>query len=203
LDAVLALSPDHLSAYCLTVEAGTPLADAVSSGQLPAPDPDVAAEMYELAESALEQAGFTHYEISNWARPDFECRHNLVYWRNGAYLGFGAGAHSHRNKRRWWNVPTPAAYIARVQAGQAPEAGAEEIDLVQEMGETMMLGLRLREGVSAVTFQDRFGQALDTVYRRELDELVTQGLIEWDGQRVHLTARGRLLGNQAFARFLR
>ena len=202
LDAALALSPDHLSAYCLTVEAGTPLADAVTSGQLPAPDPDVAAEMYELAESVLEQAGFTHYEISNWARPGFECRHNLVYWRNGAYLGFGAGAHSYRDKRRWWNVPTPAAYIARVQAGQAPEAGAEEIDLAQEMGETMMLGLRLREGVSAVTFQDRFGQALDAVYRRELDELVAQGLIQWDGQRVCLTTRGHLLGNQVFYRFI-
>ena len=203
LDAALALSPDHLSAYCLTLEGGTPLADAVASGQLPDPDPDVAAEMYELAESVLEQAGFTHYEISNWARPGFECRHNLVYWRNGAYLGFGAGAHSHRDKRRWWNVPTPAAYIARVQAGRAPEAGAEEIDLAQEMGETMMLGLRLREGVSASTFQARFSQALDAVYGQELDELMAQGLIRWDGQRVRLTARGRLLGNQAFARFLR
>jgi oxygen-independent coproporphyrinogen-3 oxidase len=202
LEAALALSPDHLSAYCLTVEEGTPLADWVATGQVAEPDPDLAAEMYELAEVTLGQAGFTHYEISNWARPGFECRHNLVYWRNGAYLGFGAGAHSHRDGRRWWNASAPAEYIARLQAGKAPEAGSEEIGAALAMGETMMLGLRLREGVSAEAFRERFGRSLDEVYGRELDELAAGGLIEWDGQRARLTAHGRLLGNQVFMRFL-
>lgn len=210
LQAALALSPDHVSAYCLTVEDGTPLADEVAAGQVPEPDPDLAAEMYELAEARLAEAGFAHYEISNWARPGRECRHNLVYWRNGDYLGFGAGAHSHRIgpphrepvERRWWNVLAPAEYVARVEAGASPEAGAEEIGPVLAMGETMMLGLRLSEGMSDAVFRARFGRGLDEVYRRELEELAALGLVEWDGIRVRLTTRGWLLGNQAFARFL-
>ncbi len=204
LEAVLSppMQPDHLSAYCLTVEEGTPLADWVTSSQVPEPDPDLAAEMYELTEATLDAAGFIHYEISNWARPGRECRHNLVYWRDGAYLGFGAGAHSHRAARRWWNVLAPAEYIARLQAGESPQAAAEEIGPAQAMGETMMLGLRLSEGVGAAAFRARFGRDLDQVYARPLEELAAAGLIQWDGQRARLTARGRLLGNQVFARFL-
>ncbi len=202
LQATLALSPEHLSAYCLTVEDGTPLADWVGSGQVPEPDPDLAAEMYELAESMLGEAGFSHYEISNWARPGRECRHNLVYWRDGEYLGFGAGAHSHRDDRRWWNVRAPAEYIARVRAGGTPEAGGELISPAQAMGEMMMLGLRLSQGVSATAFRKRFDRELDAVYRRQLEELAAADLIEWDAGCVRLTSRGRLLGNQVFARFL-
>jgi len=204
LEAVLSppMQPDHFSAYCLTVEEGTPLADWVTSSQVPEPDPDLAAEMYELTEATLNAAGFIHYEISNWARPGRECRHNLVYWRDGAYLGFGAGAHSHRASRRWWNVLAPAEYIARLQAGESPQAAAEEISPAQAMGETMMLGLRLSEGVGAEAFRARFGRDLEQVYARPLEELAAAGLIQWDGQRARLTARGRLLGNQVFARFL-
>ncbi len=202
LRAALALSPDHISAYCLTVEESTPLADWVASGQVPAPDADLAADMYELAEALLEQAGFVHYEISNWARPGRECRHNLVYWRNGAYLGFGAGAHSHRAGRRWWNARTPAEYVARLEAGDSPQEDAEEIGPALAMGETMMLGLRLCEGVSAGAFKGRFGRQLNAVYGQELDELKALGLVEWNGRLVRLTARGRLLGNQVFAQFL-
>jgi oxygen-independent coproporphyrinogen-3 oxidase len=202
LQAALTFAPDHLSAYCHTVEQDTPLAAWVASGQVPAPDPDLAADMYELAESVLERAGLRHYEISNWARPGRECRHNLVYWRNGAYLGLGAGAHSYRHGRRWWNVLAPDAYIARLQAGKSSQAGVEEIDPALAMGETMMLGLRLREGVSARVFRERFGRELAQVYGQALDELTAAGLVEWDGRRVCLTARGRLLGNQVFARFL-
>jgi oxygen-independent coproporphyrinogen-3 oxidase len=196
------MRPDHLSAYRLTVEEGTPLADWVTSGAVPEPDPDLAAEMYELTEATLSQAGLLQYEISNWARPGFECRHNLVYWRDGAYLGFGAGAHSHQDGRRWWNVLAPADYIKRIRAGKPPEADGEEISPGQAMGEMMILGLRLREGVSAGVFQKRFSRALEAVYGRQLDELADQGLIKWDGRRVCLTARGRLLGNQVFIRFL-
>jgi oxygen-independent coproporphyrinogen-3 oxidase len=202
LEAALALFPDHLSAYCLTVEEGTPLAEGVAAGRVPEPDPDLAAEMYELAEVALEQAGFGHYEISNWARTGRECRHNLVYWRDGAYLGFGAGAHSHRAGRRWWNVRAPAAYIARVGAGESPQAGGERLGREQAMGELMMMGLRLREGVSDARFRGRFGQGLGEVYGPELAELAEEGLIAWDGERARLTPRGRLLGNRVFGRFL-
>jgi oxygen-independent coproporphyrinogen-3 oxidase len=202
LAAGVALAPDHLSAYCLTVEEGTPLSRWVAAGRVPEPDPDLAADMYELAETMLEQSGFHHYEISNWARPGFECRHNLVYWRNGQYLGFGAGAHSHRDGRRWWNVLAPAAYIALVRSSESPRADSEEIGPEQAMGETMMLGLRLNEGVNAFAFQERFGRPLEAVFGSELAELCAAELLEWDGRRLRLTARGRLLGNQVFARFL-
>jgi oxygen-independent coproporphyrinogen-3 oxidase len=203
LRAVLALSPDHLSAYCLTVETGTPLADWVGGGQVPEPDSDLAAEMYELTEEVLGSAGFNHYEISNWAVPGSECRHNLVYWRNGAYLGLGAGAHSHKDGRRWWNVSAPAEYIQRINADESAQASAEELSELQAMSETMIMGLRLSEGVRASLFRDRFGKQLDEVYGQELTELTAAGLLEWDGCRVRLTARGRLLGNQVFMRFLK
>jgi oxygen-independent coproporphyrinogen-3 oxidase len=202
LEAAVELAPDHVSAYCLTLEEGTPLFERVAAGQTPEPDPDLAAEMYELAGVTLAKAGLRHYEISNWARPGMECRHNLVYWRDGDYLGFGAGAHSHRDGRRWWNVLAPGEYVARVRGGGSPEAGGERLDPAQVMGEMMMLGLRLHEGVTADVFRAHFGRELAVVYEEELSELVAGGLLEWDGRRARLTARGRLLGNRVFARFL-
>jgi oxygen-independent coproporphyrinogen-3 oxidase len=202
LDATLALAPDHLSCYGLSVEEGTPLAAQIEAGLLPQPDPDTGAAMYELAEAWLDEAGFEHYEISNWAKPGCQCRHNLVYWRNEAYVGFGAGAHSYRDQKRWWNVLAPDEYIARVTAGESPVADMEQMGLDREMGETMMMGLRLSEGVATRVFQRRFQRTLMQVYGQELEELEAANLIEWDGQRVRLTARGRLLGNQVFVRFL-
>lgn len=202
LDATLELSPDHLSAYCLSVEDGTPLADWVTLGKEPEPDPDLAAEMYELTQANLGVAGYFHYEISNWARLGRECQHNLIYWRDEDYLGFGAGAHSHRDGRRWWNVRGPADYIARIRSCGSPEAGHEGSDPKKAMGEMLMMGLRLSEGVQATRFRQRFGQELFTEYGSQLEELLTAGLIESDGQSVRLTARGRLLGNQVFLRFL-
>jgi oxygen-independent coproporphyrinogen III oxidase len=202
LRAALRLKPQHISAYCLTVEPDTSLARQIAAGKLPEPDPDQAAQMYELAEATLAGAGFEHYEISNWAKPSYACRHNLVYWRNEEYLGLGAGAHSHRDGRRWWNLASPQTYIQRIQAGLSPEAGSESISPALARGETMMLGLRLGGGVRAARFWERFGDELETLYGQELEELVARGLIRWDGERVCLTARGRLLGNQVFMRFL-
>jgi oxygen-independent coproporphyrinogen-3 oxidase len=202
LDATLGLAPDHLSCYGLSVEEGTPLAAQIRTGALAQPDPDAGADMYELAEAWLDEGGFEHYEISNWAKPGRQCRHNLVYWRNEDYVGFGAGAHSCRDHKRWWNVLAPDDYIARVTADDSPVANVEHIELGREMGETMMMGLRLSEGVAIRGFQRRFQRTLTQVYGRELEELEAAHLIEWDGQRVRLTARGRLLGNQVFVRFL-
>jgi oxygen-independent coproporphyrinogen-3 oxidase len=202
LAAGLALEPDHVSAYSLTVEEGTPLESWVDAGRVPEPDPDLAADMYERAQAILGQTGLAHYEISNWARPGYECRHNLIYWRDEDYLGFGAGAHSHRGNRRWWNVRLPGEYIARVRAGANPQAAAEEADAAQALGEMMMMGMRLSAGVSAERFRNRFGRELEAVYGRELRELAGRELIVWDGERARLTARGRLLGNQVFGAFL-
>ena len=126
LRQALDLHPDHLSLYALTLEEHTPLAQRIARGEVPAPDDDLAAEMYVLAEETLAEAGYVHYEISNWARPGRQCRHNLTYWRNQPYLGFGAGAHSYFRGVRWWNVSSPEEYIARLMQGPEPavmEAG--------------------------------------------------------------------------------
>lgn len=158
LDRALALAPEHISLYSLTVEHGTPLYDAVRRGVQAPPDDDVAADYYLLAGERLATAGYEQYEISNWARPGYQARHNLVYWRHERYLGFGPGAHSFDGQRRWWNVKPVPQYIQLVGRGASPERGSEPIDRTLAMGEFMMLGLRLvREGVTEKRFRERFG----------------------------------------------
>jgi oxygen-independent coproporphyrinogen-3 oxidase len=222
LEAALALEPEHLSLYALSVEEGTRLARQIARGELPEPDDDLSATMYDLAQETLAKAGFFHYEISNWARRDraaslagngappprseeasrFVCRHNLAYWRNEPYLGFGAGAASWWGGRRWTNVRHPAEYVARVTGGQPVTADTEQIGSRLEMGETMMMGLRLAEGVRDDLFRARFGVGLEEFFAHELAESRDLGLLAWDGRVARLTARGRLLGNQVFQRFL-
>jgi len=204
LEAALALQPDHLSLYALTLEEGTPLAREVAGRRLPEPDPDLAADMYEAAESLLAANGYAHYEISNWALSEpAQCRHNLIYWRNEPYLGLGAGAHSWMGGCRRANVASPSEYVARVSAGQDPIDFEETIGPDLEIGETMMLGLRLlQEGVEYARFQKRFGVDLRRRFAREIDELEQLGLVVCDTARIRLSERGRLLGNQVFMRFL-
>ena len=218
LERALALGPEHLSLYALTVEHGTPFQHWTDRGLIPPSDPDLAADMYELAESSLAQAGFRHYEISNWARirpdgTDFACRHNLQYWRNLPYLGFGAGAHGFPGDARTANVLAIPAYIQRVRSGAVQPvpatpatASLTPIDRETDIEETMMVGLRLlEEGVSAVDFQARFGQRLVDVFPGEIARLIRLGLLEWGGagsDRLRLTAKGHLLGNQVFVEFV-
>ncbi len=203
LDRALALAPDHISLYSLTVEHGTPLYDAVRRGVQAPPDDDAAADFYLLAADRLAAAGYEQYEISNWARPGFECRHNLVYWRHEPYLGFGPGAHSFGGSRRWWNVRPVPQYIQRIGAGASPERDGERIDERLAMGEFMMLGLRLvREGVGDERFQRRFGVSFDDVFDGEIRGLARRGLLDRLPDRVRITPAGRLLGNQVFAEFL-
>ena len=220
LEVAMSLQPDHLSLYCLTLENGTPLEAWVSDGQVPEPDPDLAADMYLLAEETLERAGFRHYEISNWARPGFESRHNLQYWRSLPYLGVGPGAHSYLERRRFFNIKSPREYIKRLSGTPKPPStaaadspsslvqavpvveGAELIDRATEMGETLMMGFRLDEGVSLDGFYTRFGESLSSAYGGQLEELTSLGLVEQSDGAVRLTPRGRLLGNEVFQRFL-
>jgi oxygen-independent coproporphyrinogen III oxidase len=203
LDRALALAPEHISLYSLTVEHGTPLYDAVRRGVQAPPDDDAAADFYLLASDRLSAAGYEQYEISNWSRPGRACRHNLVYWRHQPYLGFGAGAHSFDGSRRWWNVKPVPQYIHRVTAGESPERDGESISERLAMGEFMMLGLRLvREGVTAERFRERFGVSLDESFGAEIEDLVGRGLLGRLPGRVRITAAGRLLGNQVFAEFL-
>jgi oxygen-independent coproporphyrinogen-3 oxidase len=217
LTDILTLKPDHLSIYCLTLEAGTPLEALIQQNAIPDPDPDLAADMYELAELMTEHEGYQQYEISNWALPGYACRHNLVYWRNESYLGVGPGAHSYLSGTRFGNIRSPRRYIQRVEdwASHTPDsteaqdsfrfAPIENIEAINprlEMGESMMLGLRLTEGITEEGFKERFGVPLTEQFGSTIRELIDLGLLQWTTGTLTLTPRGRLLGNEVFHRFL-
>ena len=225
VDRARTLSPEHLSLYALTLEEGTPLARDVERGTTADPDPDLAAEMYLHAARVLGEIGYGQYEISNWARPGKESRHNLVYWRNESYIGIGAGAHSFLGGCRFWEEKNPRRYVDKVGelkgrggwgklpidsgeamaeaiVGTGPVSEVEVISEALEMGETMMLGLRLMEGVSEEGFRERFGRSLESVFGADLREFQGLGLLEKEGERWRLTGRGRLLGNEVFQRFV-
>ena len=197
LDDVLSVDVDHVSAYSLIVEPGTRLAAHVHRGDVPMPDDDVAAERYELIDDALTSAGMLWYEVSNWARPGSECRHNLAYWHGDDWLGIGPGAHAHYGHRRWVNVKHPAAYAARLDAGESPEHEHEVLDPATQRTETIMLGLRLRDGLSA--------EVLDERGRAAADEMCADGAIEpgpWAEGRLVLTRQGRLVADALVRRLL-
>jgi putative oxygen-independent coproporphyrinogen III oxidase len=202
LDAALALGPTHVSAYALTVESGTPLGKAVAAGERPAPDDDDQALKYELADDRFRAAGMPWYEVSNWAVPGEECRHNLLYWQEGDYAAIGCAAHGHASLpggggRRWWNVRTPERYIAAIAAAESPEAGNEVLDAATRADEALVLTLRTSAGIKL--------PAADADPRSVafcIDELVDAGLLDRVADRAVLTRRGRLLGNEAAARLL-
>jgi oxygen-independent coproporphyrinogen-3 oxidase len=212
------LEPDHVSMYCLTLEPGTPMERQVGSGLLPDPDPDLAADMYLAAEDLMRRRGYRHYEISNWAQPGKESRHNLAYWKNQRYLGVGPGAHSYLGEYRFHNLRSPRDYIRRLEDGlrDTPPHGeltreaiegipvvdkTELIGTRMEMAETMMMGLRLNAGIGFRSFARRFGVTPMDAYRNTLDDLEATGLLETTDSHVRLTSRGRLLGNEVFSRF--
>lgn len=216
LQQALNLEPEHLSLYALTIEEGTPLFRQVETGQVSPADEDLAADMYLLAESMLDEAGYIHYEISNWARAKDEkkllCRHNMQTWLNQPYFGFGAGAHGCMGGYRYANQADIGGYIHVMQQSidnPFPFSAAAEtrqaIDRQTEMDETMLLGLRLlREGVSQQRFGERFGVQLLEVYEQPLTKLLQQGLLEWgeEDEILRLTARGHLLANRVFREFV-
>ncbi len=191
LDDVMESGVDHVSAYALIVEDGTPLARRVRSGEVPRPDDDVAAERYGIVDSMLSEAGMAWYEVSNWARPGGECRHNLGYWHDDDWWGIGPGAHSHVGGRRWWNVKHPRTYAERVAVGESPEQDGEQLSAEERRMEGIMLGMRLAEGLGA--------SGLDTETVRELE---SDGLVELTGDRVVLTFRGRLLADAVIRRLV-
>ncbi len=143
------LRPEHLSAYALTIEPSTPLGRKVRAGLVPAPDPDLQADMFELACRLLGGAGYQHYEVSNWAKPRFACVHNLGYWERRPYLGLGAGAHSYRDDLRWWNVRPPLGYVDTVEADRFPIGGEERLEPSDAHLEEVFLRMRILEGVPA------------------------------------------------------
>lgn len=214
---VVKLKPEHLSLYALSIEKGTSFGLKVKKGLMNFPDPDLAADLYIWSSKELEKSGFQQYEISNWAKNGYECKHNLQIWHNRSYLGFGAGAHGYANNLRVSNVLRIKEYINRIANDNNLENGKiirvfplspatiskTKISTRIKMQESLMLGLRLtHEGVSAKEFQKNYGESLMEKFGKEITALVNLNLLEWRNDSVRLTQRGRLLGNQVFLRFV-
>lgn len=233
----VSLGPTHMSAYSLIVEEGTPFFVDYEAGRLALPPEEAEEAMATEGAALLAAAGFAQYEVSNFARPGYRCRHNLVYWRNQPYLGLGCGAHSflrlaaplpnlgaprpaltasrvqggatvethpgHAGQLyRFWSLKHPGTYRAALERGELPVEAGEIIEREGEMAETMIMGLRLLEGVSEERFAQRFGRPLDAVYGPALERLTQLGLLERQGGWVRLSRRGLRLGNQVWQEFL-
>jgi putative oxygen-independent coproporphyrinogen III oxidase len=187
VDAAVETGVDHVSAYALVVEEGTALARRVRRGELAAPDDDVLAHRYELVDERLAAAGLTWYEVSNWSRPDGECRHNLGYWDGGQWWGAGPGAHGYVGTTRWWNVKHPNTYAEMLASARLPVGGFEQLDTDDLHTEDVLLKTRLRQGLPL----DRLGDA----ERERAKAVVADGLLVSDGNILVLTPRGRLLAD--------
>jgi oxygen-independent coproporphyrinogen-3 oxidase len=201
LEGVVAEGPDHISAYALTVEEGTPLATLVRTGRAPDIDPDVQAERHEAAAAFLAAAGYHRYEISNWCRPFRASRHNVLYWSAGDYYGFGAGAHGHASGRRYWALRLPRDFIAAVDSGSSTVEGHETLSPLDRAGEALMLGLRLSSGVDEVGFSRRFGDGF-VARRAILERLERDGLLSRHEGWLRLSERSTLIANEVLCRLL-
>lgn len=218
---VVSLEPQHLSLYALTPEEGTPLHQWLKDGSVSQLDGDLAADMYHLAREFLGQIGFHHYEISNWSLPGRQARHNLGYWRNLSYLGVGPGAHSRLGAYRFWDVSSPRTYLDKVTQWQSsqltpfdrlneatlqtalPVDSWEHINPEMDCSETMILALRLLDGMDLAEVSSQLGTDLETVYRSQIEELTGLGLVELSNGLLRLTSGAYLIANQVFTRFMR
>ncbi|MCA9882619.1 MAG: radical SAM family heme chaperone HemW [Anaerolineae bacterium] len=211
LRRVLELNPDHFSLYNLELKGGTDLTKRVEAGNLPSPDDDISADMYDLATELLGQHGYDQYEISNWSKPGRQSEHNLQYWRNLPYLGLGPGAHGFANAIRYTVVRLPQRYIDRLQSPakryEYPHtpatAKAVKVDYETDMSETIMMSMRmLHEGVNRQNFQSRFGVDIVDHFSDAIEKHVAYGLLAVDDQRIHLTQEGRFLSNAVIRDFV-
>ena len=220
LSSLIELTPEHISLYALTIEEGTPMHRWAAEGKIPEPDSDLAADMYQHAREVLAEAGYHHYEISNWSLPDRACEHNLVYWENGPYLGVGPGAHSRLGGYRFWTVLSPRDYNTKAatwaDSGVQPLAdlvetalqgiptlgGWEHLSLETTCSETMFLGLRLLDGLNLSEASAIAGTDLAKKFQTPIQECLNLGLLEQDGDCLKLTMQTYLVANQVFTRFL-
>ena len=203
LQQALELRPEHFSLYGLQVEEGTPFYEQDGEGLLNVPSESDTVDMYYLGREMLQQAGYRQYEISNFALPGYECQHNLVYWRHQEYIGLGAGAASYVGGVRFTHESIPAAYVRHWQNAVAPSVEEQELitpDL--ELGEALMLGFRLSEGISISSFNARFGIDFLQVYGETTEKLLAEGLIERSGDRLFLSEHGWILANRVCSAFL-
>jgi oxygen-independent coproporphyrinogen-3 oxidase len=201
VEIALALGPEHISAYELTIEPGTNFGALHGRGELAGlPDEDTALDMWDMRDRLLSAAGYERYEISNFARPSFRCKHNLNYWLRGDYLGLGAGAHSLIAGQRTWNIARPDHYI---ECKDDPAMGGEDVkDAEKAISEALMLGLRLKEGVSLGDIASRCGTEPEEKFGEVFTELIGKKLLEQEDRTIRLTQRGTLLANQVLARFI-
>jgi oxygen-independent coproporphyrinogen-3 oxidase len=215
LARAISLDPDHISCYALTVEEGTPLARRVARGQVTPLEPDVAADLYEAAEDRLSDAGYVHYELSNWAKPGCESAHNRVYWTGGDYLGLGAGAHGFVDGVRYENAAHPRGYVERLTGDRGTPSAVQDSAAVGPavsdsyrptdrvaMFDWLETSLRLVEGFDPAGFAARFGVDIGTVVGTPLRECVASGVLDWQPGRIALTRRGRQLHSGVAAHLL-
>lgn len=197
----ISLDIPHMSLYSLILENHTVFMNRMRRGKLPLPKEELEAEMFEYIIAELERAGFEHYEISNFSKPCFESRHNLMYWDNAEYYGIGAGASGYVNGVRYKNHGPIRHYLNAVEAGNA-RITEEHLTQKEQMEEEMFLGLRKKSGVSMTRFEEKFGRSFDGLYGEIIRNLVQQGLIQIDGDRVRMTKRGLFLGDTVAERFI-
>ncbi|WP_427339524.1 radical SAM family heme chaperone HemW [Caloranaerobacter sp. DY30410] len=202
LKKVIALKTEHISFYSLKIEEGTLFYKLYNESRLNLPDEDTEREMYYKGIELLEDNNFIHYEISNFAKPGYECKHNLVYWNVKPYLGLGLSAHSNINSKRWSNFGDFKQYFKYLSEDKLPIEESEKIDIEMEMAEFMILGLRLIKGVKKLDFKKRFGLNVDDIYGRQLRSLEDKGLIENKEEYIKLTKRGIDLSNLVFIELL-
>ena len=202
LSEAIALAPEHLSLYNLTIEPETEFGRRRDHGLLQEVDEDLAAAMYEAAVDMAQAAGYEQYEISNFCRPGKECRHNLVYWHNNEYVGLGVGAASYSGGTRSTHTRDRAAYVAGVRSGRIPQSSEEKLEPRAALGEEIMLRLRLNEGVPIPVVNERYGVDLENIYAGRIDFLVSERLLSRHDRILQLTPRGRLLANEVCRRFL-
>lgn len=202
LSVAFSLNMKHFSAYSLIVEPKTVFYNLMQKGKLSLPPQELEAKMYELSMEQMEKHGFKQYEISNYAIPGYESKHNLTYWNNDYYYGFGAGAHGYINNVRTSNVGPIKKYIEQIVKTGEAFLSQNEVSKEEKMEEEMFLGLRKTEGVSKQNFFEKFNIRLDDVYIKQLDTLMQQNLIINDKQAVKLTHKGKLLGNEVFQEFI-
>jgi oxygen-independent coproporphyrinogen-3 oxidase len=188
VQAALSLDIDHISAYALIVETGTKLAAQIKRGDLTMPNDDLMADMYLLVDQMCEAKGLTWYELSNWSKPGHQCRHNIAYWQNKNWWGLGPGAHSHVDARRFWNVKHPTTYKQKVFAGESPVLDSEQLTKEQIKDESILLGIRMREGLALELLEPMQMEVL-AVYREN-------GFVELRDDRVVLSPAGRLIADR-------
>lgn len=203
LNNVIAINPEHISCYSLIIEEGTPFGEQYEKGELKEMDEDIDREMYYMAVEKLNDAGYMRYEISNFAREGYKCRHNIIYWDTRHYLGIGAGAHSYLDGIRFSNEPVPEKYIKMVRDSGLPTVHEEKLTIDDMMGEFMFMGLRMTQGIEIDDFKRRFSLNIWDVYGNEIRKLEDDGLIKINAGRMFLTDRGIDVSNRVFVEFIR